>query len=74
LPGAVLPEFHETQDLVVLKIFAQRPVGVAKHPFVGILGEEGEHTLLSSAAFGDVVFLNQGVVAMIGDGVEIQVE
>jgi hypothetical protein len=49
-------------------------VRVAEDPLVGVLGQEGQETLLASATFRDVVFLHQGVVALERDGVEIQVK
>ena len=72
--GAILPGGGEAQDFVVLVGLAHGGVGVAEHTRVGVAGQEGEHALLAAAALGDVVFLDEGVVAMVGDGVEVEVE
>ena len=74
LSGPLLPELHEAEDLVVLLVLAQSGVGVAEHVGLGVLGQEGQDPLLPAAALGDVVLLDQGVFAVEGDGVEVQVE
>lgn len=38
------------------------------------LGREGQHAFLTAAAFGNIVFFQQHVVAMAGDSVEVQIE
>jgi hypothetical protein len=53
---------------------AERRLKVIEDAGVGVLGEEGGHPPLPPAPLGDVVLLDQGVVAVIRDGVEIQVE
>ena len=73
-PGPVLPEPDEAEDLVVLLILTQFTVGVAKDAGLGVLHQEGQNALLSPTPLGDVVLLDQGILAMEGDGVEIQVE
>ena len=72
--GLILPSGGEAQDLVVLVLLADGGVGVAEDARVGVAGEEGEDALLAAAALGEVVFLDQGVVAVIGNGVEVEVE
>ena len=74
LPGPFLPEPDEAEDLVVLLVLAQFAVGVAEDAGVGVLRQEGQDALLPSAPLGDVVLLDQGILAMEGDRVEIQVE
>jgi len=49
-------------------------VGVAEHPPVGVLGQERQHPLLAAAALGYVVLLHHGVLAVEGDGVEVEVK
>jgi hypothetical protein len=71
---ALLPELDEGEDLVVLLVFAHGGVGVAEHPRVGILGQKRQHSLLATAALGDVMLLHQRFLAVEGDGVEVQVE
>ena len=74
LAGALLPELDESQDLVVLLVLAELGVGVAEDAAVGVLGEEGQDALLTATALGDVVFLDQGVLAVKGNGVEVEIE
>ena len=62
--GPLLPELDEAKDLIVLLVLAQLAVGVAEDAGVGVLGQERQHTLLPSASLGDVVLLDQGVVAV----------
>ena len=64
----------EAQDLVVLLLLAHLGIGVAEDVGVGVLGQKGQHPLLAAAALGDIVLLQQRVLAVEGDGVEIQVE
>ena len=73
-PGPRPPGLDETQNLVVLPVLAQAGVGIGEDPGVGIAGEEGENTLLAPAALRDMVLLDERVVAVIGDGVEVEVE
>jgi hypothetical protein len=60
--------------LVILVVLAQFPVGIAEDASRGILRQEGQDALLSSAPLGDIVLLHQGVLAMERDRVEIEVE
>src|SRR6266571_7749433 len=69
-----LPEGDETEDLLGFLALADVGVGVAEGPSLGVLGEEGQDTGLASRARGDVVALEDRVVAVVGDGVEIEVE
>ena len=55
-------------------VLAQLAVGVAEDAGVGVLGQERQHPLLPPAPLGDVVLLDQGVVAVEGDRVEVEVE
>src|SRR3990172_5330705 len=74
LAVGALPEGDETEDLFGLLTLADVGVGVAKGPSLGVLGEEGQHTGVAARARRDVVTLEHGVVAVVGDGVEIEVE
>ena len=46
---ALLPKGYELEDFIGLLAFAQLGICVAKHPPVGVLGEESKHAFLSSA-------------------------
>ena len=74
MAGALLPELDEAEDLVILLVLAQFPVGVAEDARLRVLGQECQHPLLASASLGDVVLLDQGILAMERDGVEVEVE
>ena len=54
--------------------FSNLGIGIAKHPLIGILSQESEDSLLSSAAFGNVVFFDQGIFPVEGNGVEVQIK
>jgi hypothetical protein len=62
------------ENLVVLLIFTQFSVGVAKDTGLRVLHQEGQNALLSPTPLRDVVLLDQSILAMEGDGVKIQVE
>src|SRR5262249_19461434 len=53
---------------------AQVGIGVAEDTGVGVMDQEGQQPLLPPAPLGNVVFFNQSVVAVEGNGVEIEVE
>jgi hypothetical protein len=72
--GPLLPELDEAEDLVILLVLAQLPVGVAEDAGVGVLGQERQHPLLPPTPLGDVVLLDQRVVTVEGDRVEVEVE
>ncbi len=74
LAGALAPGLGEAQDLVVLAVLAEAGVGPGKQAGVGVAGEESEDASLAAAALGDVVAFEQGVGAVEGDGVEIEIE
>ena len=70
-PVRCFPELgHKAQDFIVLVVFADLAVGVAEHAGLGILGQEGQQTFLAAAPLGNIVFFQQGVVAVERDGVE----
>ncbi len=73
-PGPLLPEPDETEDLIVLLVFAQFAVGVTEDAGLGVLHQEGQDALLSPAPLGYVVLLDQGIITMEGDRVKVQVE
>ena len=74
MPATRLPVVGEGDDLAGLLGLGQ--VGVGVHHFGGgvILGEEGEHGAGALGAAWDVVFLERGVLAVVADGVEVEVE
>src|SRR3712207_7835158 len=57
-----------------LVLLAEVGPRVAEDAPLGVVGQEGEHALLAAAALGDVVLLHQGIVAVVRDGVEVEVE
>jgi hypothetical protein len=74
LSVCALPESDEAEDLIGLLALADVGVGVAERPSLGVLSEEGQHAGLAAATRGYVVPLEHRVVAVVGDGVEIEVE
>jgi hypothetical protein len=70
----LLPEAGEVEGSAVLVFFPQVGVGVAEDVGLGIMDQEGQEALLPPASLGNVVPFHQGVVAVKGDGVEVEVE
>ena len=73
-PCPFLPELDEAEDLIVLLALAQFAVGVTEDAGLGVLDQEGQDALLSPTPLGYVVLLDQGIIAMEGDRVKVQVE
>ena len=72
--GTFFPVGDETENFIVVLVLAQIAVDVAEHPALCVLSEEGEHPFLLAAAFGHVMFFHQGVVAMEGNGMKVEIE
>ena len=72
--GAGGPGVDEAQDLVVLGGLGGPGAGPGEGARVGVAGEEAEDGLLAAGALGDIVFFDEGVVTVVGDGVEVEVE
>ncbi len=72
--GALLPGIDEAQDLVVVGDLGGTRAGPGKGARLGVAGQEAEDSLLAAGALRDVVFFDEGVVAVVGDGVEVEVE
>ena len=72
--GPHAPVLGEAEDLVGLVLLADIGIGVGEEPGAGVAGDEGEDAALAAVALGDVVLLDQGVVAVVGNGVEVEVE
>src|SRR6202011_1725534 len=72
--SALLPVIDKSEDFVILLLLPYASVGVAEYPRAGVLGQEGQYPLLAPAAPGDVVLLHQGLLAVEGNRVEVQVE
>jgi len=70
----LLPERDELEDLLGLLPLAQIGVGVAEGPPLGVLREKGEHARLAAAARRDVMALHLRVLAVVGHGVEVEIE
>ena len=73
-PRPLPAEVREPERRFGAGLFAHGGFGVAEDPGVDAAGEEGEDALLAAAALGNIVLLDQGVVPMVGNGVEIEVE
>ena len=69
-----LPEGDEAKDLLGLLALADVGIGVAEHLAIGVLSKEGEDAGLAAAALGEIVRFDQGMLAEIGHGVEVEVE
>ncbi len=78
MPGqpamSALPEVDESKDLLGFFALAQIGVGLAEGVGAGLLGQEDQDTGLAATAHGHGVSLQQGVLAVIRNGVEVQIE
>ena len=72
--GGVLPVVGEGDDLAGLLGLGDLGVGVDHLGAGVVLGEEGEHGAGALGAARYVVFLQRGVLAVVADGVEVEVE
>jgi len=69
-----VPIGDELENRVVLFRFPQLPMDVAEHPGVGIMGQKGQHALLAAATFGHIMLLDEGILAVEGDRMEVEIE
>ncbi len=74
LAGTFAVGLGEAQDGLVLVLLAHGGVGEAEDVLLGVADQEGEHAALAAAALGDEVLLQEGFVAVVGDGVEVEIE
>lgn len=74
LTGALLPRGDELEHLVVLFGFLQLPLGVAQDPRVGIVRQESQQALLTTAALGNVMLLDKRSLAVERHGMEVEIE
>ena len=74
LAGAFAAGLGEAQDGLVLVLLAHGGVGKAEDVLLGVADQEGKHAALAAAALGDEVLLQEGFVAVVGDGVEVEIE
>src|SRR6266581_1176375 len=74
LTGALLPIGDELEHLVVLFGFLQLPIGVAKDPRVGIVRQESQPALLTTAALGNVMLLDKRILAVARHGMAVESE
>src|SRR3990172_10223205 len=70
----LLPEGHKTENLIVLFLFAQLPVGIAEDLLPCIVGQKSQNALLTAAPFGDIMLLHQGVFPVKRNGMKIQMK
>ena len=73
-PGAIAPEVDKAEDLLVTFFLAYLGIDIDEVPRLRIVRDQRQDTHLTAAAFGDVVFLYEGVLAVVRDGVEVEVK
>lgn len=74
LSVGTLPERDEVEDLLGFFAFAQIGIGVTEGAASGVLSQEGEDTGLAAAACRYEMALDDGIFAVVGDRMEVQVE
>ena len=62
------------EDLLVLFVFTELPVGIAEDPLLCVLGQESQNALLPPAPFGNIMLFNQGILAMERNGMKVEVK
>jgi len=67
----LFPELNKLKDFVILHLFAQICIGIAKDTGTCILGKKGQDTFLPAAAFGNIMLFHQGIFTMERNGMEI---
>jgi hypothetical protein len=70
----LLPETDKVENFVILFFLSQIRITIAKDPGSCILGHKSQNALLTTTAFGDILFFHQDIFPMKRDGVEIQVK
>ena len=58
----------------MVAVLAYGSMGVGEEPGIDIVHRQREDALLAAAAPGDTVLLGQGIIAVVGNGVEVQVK
>ena len=69
-----LPEVEKAEHRLGLLALSQVRIGVAERAGIGVLGEEDQDAGLAPAALGHIVALDARVRAVVGHGVEVEVE
>jgi hypothetical protein len=69
-----LPERDEAKDLFGFFTLADVGIGVAEDLAVGVLGQEGENAGLATAAFGQIMGLDQRMLAELRHGMKVEIE
>ena len=64
--GLFAPELEKLRERIVPICFANLCIGIADH--------KREDPFLAATALGDEIFFNQGILSMVGDGMEVQVK
>ena len=72
--GALSVGLDQAQHGLVLGLLAHGGVNEVEGVFLGVAHEEGEPAALAAAALGDIMLLEEGLAAMVGDGMEVEVE
>ena len=74
LPARALPERDELKDLLRLLALSKISVGVAEGVTGGVLRQEDEDAGLTATSGRDVVALDGVVLAVVRDGMEVEIE
>src|SRR5208283_990068 len=71
---ALFPEVDKLQDGIGLFFLADIGLSKAEDTGIDIVGQERQQAFLLAGAFGDVMFLDKGIVTMERDGVEVKIK
>lgn len=74
LAVGLFPEGNEAKDLLCFFSFADIGVGIAESASVGIMGEKNQDAGLPPAARRNIVALYNGMLPIVGHGMEIKVK
>src|SRR3989475_13276745 len=74
LAVSALPEGNKVEDLIGLVAFAQVGIGITEGAARGVLSQENQNAGLAAAARRYVMAFDDRMLAIIGHGMEIQIE
>src|SRR5437868_5370531 len=74
LAVSALPEGNKVEDLIGLVAFAQVSIGITEGAARGVLSQENQNAGLAAAARRYVMAFDDRMLAIIGHGMEIQIE
>ena len=70
----LFPVLYKAQGLIATIFPSHRGITIDQHASVGTAHYQRQNAKLAPAAFGDVVFLNKGVAAVVGYRAKVKIK